>query len=236
MLELMSDQVRKHAPLIHNMTNRVSINDCANILLACGASPIMAEAIEEVEEITAMCDGLVLNMGMPNRQKIEAMKKAGKRANALHIPVVLDPVGVGASAFRREAVSELLKEVRFTVIRGNLSEIRTLMCGVCGTRGVDAEPVDLMGGEEFVSERKNGNCICRKEWCGCGGNGKERHCIGWKKSILDSKRTFNDANSHRSRMPALSAGCGVCGCESEAYTGCGDSGGQCDWSLWRAGV
>ena len=118
MLELMSDQVRKHAPLIHNMTNRVSINDCANILLACGASPIMAEAIEEVEEITAMCDGLVLNMGMPGRQKIEAMKKAGKRANALHIPVVLDPVGVGASAFRREAVSELLKEVRFTVIRG----------------------------------------------------------------------------------------------------------------------
>lgn len=75
MLELMSDQVRKHAPLIHNMTNRVSINDCANILLACGASPIMAEAIEEVEEITAMCDGLVLNMGMPGRQKIEAMKK-----------------------------------------------------------------------------------------------------------------------------------------------------------------
>ena len=68
MLELMSDQVRKHAPLIHNMTNRVSINDCANILLACGASPIMAEAIEEVEEITAMCDGLVLNMGMPGKK------------------------------------------------------------------------------------------------------------------------------------------------------------------------
>lgn len=154
MLELMSDQVRKHAPLIHNMTNRVSINDCANILLACGASPIMAEAIEEVEEITAMCDGLVLNMGMPNRQKIEAMKKAGKRANALHIPVVLDPVGVGASAFRREAVSELLKEVRFTVIRGNLSEIRTLMCGVCGTRGVDAEPADLMGEKNLYQNVK----------------------------------------------------------------------------------
>ena len=220
MLELMSDQVRKHAPLIHNMTNRVSINDCANILLACGASPIMAEAIEEVEEITAMCDGLVLNMGMPNRQKIEAMKKAGKRANALHIPVVLDPVGVGASAFRREAVSELLKEVRFTVIRGNLSEIRTLMCGVCGTRGVDAEPADLMVEKNLYQNVKMVTAFAEKSGA----------------VVADSKRTFNDANSHRSRMPALSAGCGVCGCESEAYTGGGDSGGQCDWSLWRAGV
>ena len=162
MLELMSDQVRKHAPLIHNMTNRVSINDCANILLACGASPIMAEAIEEVEEITAMCDGLVLNMGMPGRQKIEAMKKAGKRANALHIPVVLDPVGVGASAFRREAVSELLKEVRFTVIRGNFSEIRTLMCGVCGTRGVDAEPTDLMGEKNLYQNVKTVTAFAEK--------------------------------------------------------------------------
>ena len=139
MLELMSDQVRKHAPLIHNMTNRVSINDCANILLACGASPIMAEAIEEVEEITAMCDGLVLNMGMPGRQKIEAMKNAGKRANALHIPVVLDPVGVGASAFRREAVSELLKGSQIYCHSWKLlRDSDGLMCGVCGTRGVDA--------------------------------------------------------------------------------------------------
>ena len=228
MLELMSDQVRKHAPLIHNMTNRVSINDCANILLACGASPIMAEAIEEVEEITAMCDGLVLNMGMPGRQKIEAMKKAGKRANALHIPVVLDPVGVGASAFRREAVSELLKEVRFTVIRGNLSEIRTLMCGVCGTRWVDAEPADLMGEKNLYQNVKTVTAFAEKSGAIVVATGK--------KSILDSKRTFNDANSHRSRMSALSAGCGVCGCESEAYTGGGDSGGQCDWSLWRVGV
>ena len=222
---------------VHCLTNPVTMQSVANVLLAAGGSAVMAQDEQEVEEITAMCDGLVLNMGMPNRQKIEAMKKGRKRANALQYSGCLRSGWSGASAFRREAVSELLKEVRFTVIRGNLSEIRTLMCGVCGTRGVDAEPADLMGEKNLYQNVKNGNCnLQQKKWCGCGGNGKERHCIGWKKSILDSKRTFNDANSHRSRMPALSADCGVCGCESEAYTGGGDSGGQCNWSLWRAGV
>lgn len=138
MLKEMLGQVRERAPMIHNITNRVSVNDCANMLLACGASPIMAEAIEEVEEITEMCDGLVLNLGMPTVQKIEAMKKAGRKANKLHIPVVLDPVGVGASSFRRKTVSELLKEVQFSVIRGNASEIGVLLSGEGEMRGVDA--------------------------------------------------------------------------------------------------
>lgn len=200
MLELMSDQVRKHAPLIHNMTNRVSINDCANILLACGASPIMAEAIEEVEEITAMCDGLVLNMGMPNRQKIEAMKKAGKRANALHIPVVLDPVGVGASAFRREAVSELLKEVRFTVIRGNLSEIRTLMCGVCGTRGVDAEPADLMVEKNLYQNVKMVTAFAEKSGAVVAATGKND-------IVSDGRKAYWIQNGHSMMQTVTGVGC-----------------------------
>ena len=200
MLELMSDQVRKHAPLIHNMTNRVSINDCANILLACGASPIMAEAIEEVEEITAMCDGLVLNMGMPGRQKIEAMKKAGKRANALHIPVVLDPVGVGASAFRREAVSELLKEVRFTVIRGNFSEIRTLMCGVCGTRGVDAEPTDLMGEKNLYQNVKTVTAFAEKSGAIVVATGKND-------IVSDERTAYWIPNGHSMMQTVTGVGC-----------------------------
>lgn len=200
MLELMSDQVRKHAPLIHNMTNRVSINDCANILLACGASPIMAEAIEEVEEITAMCDGLVLNMGMPGRQKIEAMKKAGKRANALHIPVVLDPVGVGASAFRREAVSELLKEVRFTVIRGNFSEIRTLMCGVCGTRGVDAEPTDLMGEKNLYQNVKTVTAFAEKSGAIVVATGKND-------IVSDGRKAYWIQNGHSMMQTVTGVGC-----------------------------
>ena len=192
--------VRKHAPLIHNMTTRVSINDCANILLACGASPIMAEAIEEVEEITAMCDGLVLNMGMPNRQKIEAMKKAGKRANALHIPVVLDPVGVGASAFRREAVSELLKEVRFTVIRGNLSEIRTLMCGVCGTRGVDAEPADLMGEKNLYQNVKMVTAFAEKSGAVVAATGKND-------IVSDGRKAYWIQNGHSMMQTVTGVGC-----------------------------
>lgn len=138
MFKQLSDRVRACAPLIHNITNRVSMNDCANMLLACGASPIMAEADEEVEEVTAMCDGLVLNLGMPQRERIEAMKMAGRKANELQIPVVLDPVGVGASSFRRQIVSELLQEVSVSVIRGNRSEIRSLLCGTGEMRGVDA--------------------------------------------------------------------------------------------------
>lgn len=142
MLKEMLEHVKERAPVIHNITNRVSVNDCANILLACGASPIMAEAIEEVEEVTAMCDGLVLNLGMPTGQKIEAMKKAGRKANALQIPVVLDPVGVGASSFRRKTVSKLLNEVQFSVIRGNASEIRVLLSGEGEMHGVDAVSAD----------------------------------------------------------------------------------------------
>ena len=133
------ENVRKTCPLIHNITNYVSINDCANILLACGASPIMADAPEEAEEITALCGGLNMNMGMLQPWKRSAMLLAGKKANELGRPVVLDPVGVGASAFRMETARELLDQIRFTVIRGNLSEIRALALGGATSRGVDAE-------------------------------------------------------------------------------------------------
>lgn len=133
------ENVRKTCPLIHNITNYVSINDCANILLACGASPIMADAPEEAEEITALCGGLNMNMGMLQPWKRSAMLLAGKKANELGHPVVLDPVGVGASAFRMETARELLDQIRFAVIRGNLSEIRALALGGATSRGVDAE-------------------------------------------------------------------------------------------------
>ena len=112
------EQLREKRPLIHAITNVVTINDVANLLLACGARPIMANAPEEVEEITALADGLVLNLGTPNLQTISSMFLSGKKANALGIPVVLDPVGVGASRLRRETAARLLQEVRFSVIRG----------------------------------------------------------------------------------------------------------------------
>ncbi|MBO5523940.1 MAG: hydroxyethylthiazole kinase [Roseburia sp.] len=120
------ENVRKRNPLIHNITNYVTVNDVANALLACGGSPIMAEAAEEVEEITAGCDGLNLNIGMLNPAKACAMELAGLRAQKEGHVILLDPVGVGASAFRRETVKRLLEKIKFTAIRGNISEIRAV--------------------------------------------------------------------------------------------------------------
>ena len=101
------ENVRCVAPLIHNITNYVTANDVANVLLACGASPIMADEEAEVEEITAHCMGLNLNLGTLNQKKIPAMQKAGKMANKLGHVVVLDPVGVGASSFRTVSYTHL---------------------------------------------------------------------------------------------------------------------------------
>lgn len=149
MLKTCWDNIRKNAPLIHNITNYVTVNDTANILLACGGSPIMADELEEVEEIAAICGGLNINIGTLNRRTIPAMFAAGKRANELGHPVVLDPVGAGASTLRTETALELLKEVTFTVIRGNISEIKTLALGSGTTRGVDADVADSVTEENL---------------------------------------------------------------------------------------
>ena len=136
------ENVRKKRPLIHNITNYATVNDCANITLACGASPIMSDEKEEVAEITSICAGLVINIGTLNSRTIESMLIAGKRANELNRPVVLDPVGAGASKLRTETATSLLKEIKFAVIRGNVSEIKTLALGGGATKGVDADVAD----------------------------------------------------------------------------------------------
>lgn len=139
MLGEIIEQTRQKRPLVHCITNYVSANDCANLLLGCGASAIMADDPEEVAEVTAMCDGLVLNMGTPNPRKLEALLIAGKAANRLGHPVVLDPVGVGSSIMRQTAVRQLLEQVCFATIRGNATEIATLAHGTAAHRGVDAD-------------------------------------------------------------------------------------------------
>lgn len=142
MLQDMLRNVREKSPLIHNITNYVTVNDCANILLACGASPIMADDENEVAEITNICAGLNINIGTLNSRTIHSMLIAGKHANELNHPVVLDPVGAGASKLRTETAYKLLEEVRFSVIRGNISEIKTLASGSGTTKGVDADVAD----------------------------------------------------------------------------------------------
>jgi len=132
-------KTRRKRPLVHCINNYVTANDCANILLACGGSAIMADDPEEAEEITTMCDALVLNMGTPNPRKLEAMRLSGRAANRLRRPVVLDPVGVGGSTMRREAARQLLEQVRFSAIRANASEVAALALGTTAHRGVDAD-------------------------------------------------------------------------------------------------
>lgn len=140
------DRVRERRPLIHCITNYVTANDVANLLLACGASPIMADEPEEVEEITARCAGLCLNLGTPSRRTIPSLMRAGVKAGELGRPVVLDPVGVGASTLRLRTAQDLMARVPFTVLRGNVSELRALAGGQEHTRGVDA------GGADAVTE------------------------------------------------------------------------------------
>ena len=152
MLGELLDNVRRRRPLIHNITNYVTVNDCANILLACGGSPIMADGIGEVEEITALCGGLNINIGTLNARTVPAMLAAGKKANELGHPAVLDPVGAGASALRTDTALRLLEQVRFSVIRGNISEIKTLASGRGSTLRVSTQGVDADVGDAVRSD------------------------------------------------------------------------------------
>ncbi len=142
MFQEMFANVRRKTPLIHNITNYVTVNDCANMLLACGGSPIMADDPADAVEITAICGGLNVNIGTLNQRTIPAMLAAGKRAAELGHPVVLDPVGAGASKLRTDTALRLMETVKPTVIRGNISEIKTLALGSGTTKGVDADVAD----------------------------------------------------------------------------------------------
>ena len=130
--------VRERCPLVHAITNYVTVNDVANSILAIGASPIMSDDISDVEDIVSISQALVINIGTLNERTVRSMIAAGRKANELSIPVVLDPVGAGASGFRNSTVDRLLDSIGFTVIRGNLSEMAYIDGQVSGTKGVDS--------------------------------------------------------------------------------------------------
>jgi hydroxyethylthiazole kinase len=131
-------KIRAKKPLIHNITNYVVMNYTANALLACGASPVMAHAAEEVEEMVSLAGALVLNIGTLTPQWVDAMLRAGKKANALKIPIVLDPVGSGATRLRTDSAKRLTRELSIQVVRGNASEVLSLAKKGARTRGVDS--------------------------------------------------------------------------------------------------
>ena len=143
-LKTMLENVRAKSPLVHNITNYVTVNDVANVLLAAGGSPIMSDDADDVEDITSICGGLNINIGTLNKNTIPSMFLAGKKANALGHIVLLDPVGAGASRLRTDTANRLMREVRFDAVRGNISEIKTLCTGSGSTKGVDADAVDAV--------------------------------------------------------------------------------------------
>lgn len=143
-LKTMLENMRAKSPLVHNITNYVTVNDVANVLLAAGGSPIMSDDADDVEDITSICGGLNINIGTLNKNIIPSMFLAGKKANALGHIILLDPVGAGASRLRTDTANRLMQEVRFDAVRGNISEIKTLCTGSGSTKGVDADAVDAV--------------------------------------------------------------------------------------------
>ena len=184
---------RTASPLVHCISNYVTANDCVNLLLASGASAIMADDTEEVEEITAMCQALVINLGTPNPRRLEAMLKAGRAANRLGRPAVFDPVGVGGSALRREAAARLLESVRFSVIRGNASEIRTLVDGSSAHRGVDTD-----------TDCKDTAALARRL---ARSSGAVVVLTGETDIVTDGQRTCLVKNGHPMMRTVTGAGC-----------------------------
>ncbi len=141
-------RVRKNHPLVHHITNYVTVNDCANITICAGGAPIMADAIEEVAEMTGIVGALVLNIGTLNHVQIESMIAAGRKANELEIPIILDPVGAGATRFRTDTARRLLEELEITILKGNVGEIGVLAGADGKVRGVDSagltgDPVEI---------------------------------------------------------------------------------------------
>ena len=179
-LKAMLENVRAKTPLVHNITNYVTVNDVANVLLAAGGSPIMSDDADDVEDITSICGGLNINIGTLNKNTIPSMFLAGKKANELGHIVLLDPVGAGASRLRTDTANRLMQEVRFDAVRGNISEIKTLCTGSGSTKGVDADAVDavteanLDDGVQLVKTfAQRAGCIVAVTMMGLAGE------IGW---------------------------------------------------------
>ena len=193
--------IRERRPLVHNITNYVVMNETANAILALGALPVMAHAREEVAEMVGLAGALVLNIGTLSEPWIDAMLIAGKAANAGGVPVVLDPVGVGATAYRTETARRLLDEIDVAVLRGNAGEVATLVGVEAEVRGVESVGVD---GDPAELARD----VARTLGVVAAVTGPVDH-------VSDGQRSAAVANGH-----ALLATVTGTGCMSTAMTGC----------------
>ncbi len=149
-------EIRARHPLIHQITNYVVMNDTANVTLHIGASPVMAHALGEVREMVRYAGALVLNIGTLEPAWIEAMLAAGREANERGVPVVLDPVGTGATGLRTDAVEEILAAVRVDVVRGNAAELSAIAGLAAEIRGVDSVSADAPAAAARIVARRTG--------------------------------------------------------------------------------
>ena len=194
-------EIRERKPLVHQITNYVVMNETANATLGLGALPVMAHAREEVEEMVALAGALVLNIGTLSPHWVEAMLLAGKAANEQGVPVVLDPVGAGATRYRTETARRLLDEIDVAVLRGNQGEVATLVGVAAEVRGVESIGT---GGEPAELARTAGRNL-----------GLVASVTGPVDHVSDGKRMLAVANGHE----LLAAVTGT-GCMSSAITGC----------------
>ena len=158
-------KIRENSPLVHNITNYVVMNNTANALLAIGASPVMAHAVEEIDDIVSISSSLVINMGTLSEKWIESMLIAVKKAKELNKPVVFDPVGVGASKYRTETAKKIIEAATPDVIRGNASEIMALAEIANTTKGVDstAQSEDAITAAQKLSKKLNNTIVISGE-------------------------------------------------------------------------
>jgi len=192
--------IRARAPLVHNITNYVVMNLTANALLALGASPVMAHAVDEVEDMAGIADALVLNIGTLSLPWIEAMEKAAAAAVRKGIPIVLDPVGAGATRFRTETAAGLIVRFAPAIVRGNASEIRALALAEQATKGVDSRHAadDALEAARALARRTGGAVSVS----------------GPVDLILDGRSLIRVANGHP-LMPRVTG----LGCVATALTG-----------------
>lgn len=155
------NKIRSQSPLVHNITNYVVMNNTANALLAVGASPVMAHAIEEVEDITSISSSLVINMGTLSKKWVDSMLLAATKAKETTTPFVFDPVGVGASKYRTDTAKKIIETATPNVIRGNASEIMALLGVTNATKGVDstADTQDAVASAILLSKRLQNTII-----------------------------------------------------------------------------
>ena len=193
-------RVRQTTPLVHSITNYVTVNDCANVLLACGGSPIMSDEPLDVGDIQAICGGLVLNIGTLNEHTIEGMKAAAAKASELSHPIVLDPVGAGASALRTETAGMLLDSYDVKVVRANMSEAKALAGAAASTRGVDVNPDDVVTDENLQASAAFVKQVAAK-------TGAVMAVTGAIDIVADAERAFAIRNGSPIMGKITGAGC-----------------------------